>query len=200
MRISVLLYCFCILAGCVAALGVLFLVLNYWEKTDSVVKKILLGFAGAAATLGIFYVASMPFFHSSQVIEVNANGWHKESDWLFAYRHKGEAYPIHSGKWYVFNEDEEIINLVLTPVYYHIDPDSVGLKVPHLAEPDTLQGRFFELPHNPVFLFQPPDTVSDTYVDCREIVLYHLGVAGSGQIIPDTYQRLEFKAADYYSE
>lgn len=200
MHISILLYCAFILAGCVAELGILYLVLEFWEKSDSVAKKWLLGILGAVATLGVFYVASMPFIKSSQVIEVNASGWHKESDWLFFYRHKGKSYPVHSGKWYVFNEDGERADLVLSPVYYHIDPDSVGQKVPYIAAPDTLRGVFVELPHNPVFLFQPPDTESDTYVSCRELVLYHLGVVGKGQPIPDTYGRLKFQVAEYSSE
>jgi len=197
MHISILTYCVFAILGYIAELVVLYLILESWERTDSAVMKWFIGFVGTVASLGIFCTAAFPFYMSSQVIEVDASGRHKQSDWMISYRHNGESFPVRPRKWYVYNKDSENIDLVITPIYYHIDPDSVGIKIQNRMASDTLRGVFVELPHNPVFLFQPPDTLADTYVYRRELVLYHLGIAGDCPEIPDTYRRLMFRSAEY---
>ena len=197
MQISILSYCVFAILGYIAELGALYLILEYCERTDSTVMKWLIGLVWAVVALGIFCAAVLPLYLSSQVIEVDANGWHKQSDWIISFRHNGKSFPVRPRKWYVYNNDGDNTDLVLTPIYYHLDPDSVGLGIQSRGIPDTLRGVFVELPHNPVFLFQPPDTASDTYIYRKELVLYHLGIAGDRPEIPDTYRRLIFRSAEY---
>ena len=188
MRITFWLGIFCWILVYVVWFVILYLAL--WTNETRIKKwnKLIVYVACISVAFGAARLCTWFIHESPEVISVGKQAW-TISSWRFHYERDGKRYPVKTGKTYLYVGSETDTTFVLTPVYYHINPDSVGRKVPDRMPTDTIYGRFVELPHKPLYVLSSPDSVHTTGYHRERAIVYYLGRPEDS--VPDYYLRLE---------
>ena len=149
--------------------------------------KIIFIVASLAVGYGVIQLCVWLIHESPEVISVGKNTW-SISSWRFCFKSGGERFPVKTGGMYLYSRSESDTTFILAPVYYHMNPDSVGCKVQNTVPTDTLHGRFIELPKSPRFAFTFPDSVRTVGFYTDRSVVYYLGQPGDS--VPEQYLEL----------
>lgn len=166
------------------------------QRTKTWIPKMLVYLVGGILSVGIYAFVGVGIFNSPEVISVKGRHY-EHTSWLFLYRADGHLYRVRHGMMYLYNADETDTTLVIRPVYYHSNPDSLGRKVINPLPTERLLPGFQELKHPPMYVFQRPDNVFDDAIGSDEKILYHLGRLGEDEV-PDYYLKLNHDPVEVY--
>lgn len=160
------------------------------KKAKTVLAELLILICGGLLVTGTIGLCVWFLIESADVIEVDGRRY-EVSSWRVYYKANGQRFRVHTGRTYLYDASINDTNLVLTPIYYHISPDSVGRKVANPLPREHLLPGFHELDHVPLFVFRAPKYEYITPFQVDKKILYHLG--RKGDEVPDYYLKLVYE-------